>query len=142
MAAEMMAMDEMKSEISMAQGTECVSDYGMEGAAPMEKDAAAIEAEESPAAEPAAVRIACGIEEITLDAADSAVIMDYLSSDQWIPSAANCRCDYTLYVNGLAYHYHSDCGTIQDTTGQSLTLPDADRKIFNSIVGKCPMRIE
>ena len=142
MAADMMAMDEMKSEISMAQGTECVSDYGMEGAAPMEKDAAAIEAEESRAEESAAVRIVFGIEEITLDAADSAVIMDYLSSDQWIPTAANCLCDYTLYVNGLTYRYHSDCGTIQDESGHSLTLSEADKEAFNSIVAKCPMRIE
>mgnify|MGYP003525407490 FL=1 len=141
-AADMMAMDEVKSEISMAQGTECTPDYGVAGAAPMENEAAAVEAEERPAVEPAAVRIACGTEEITLDVSDSAVIMEYLSSDQWIPTAANCLCDYTLHVNGLTYRYHSDCGTIQDESGQSLTLSEEDKLIFNEIVGRCPMRID
>lgn len=142
MAVDMMAMDEMKSETSMLQEAECVPEYAMDGAAPMENDAAAVEAEESPAAEPAAVKIVCGIEEITLDAADSVVIMEYLSTDQWIPTAANCLYNYTIHVNGLTYRYHSDCGTIQDGLGQSLTLSEADKLIFNEIVGRCPMRID
>ena len=142
MAADMVTMDELKVEMSMVQEPECVPEYAMDGAAPMENDAAAVEAEESPAAEPAAVRIACGIEEITLDTADSAVIMEYLSSDHWIPTAANCLCNYTIHVNGLTYRYHSDCGTIQDGLGQSLMLSDADKLIFNEIVGRCPMRID
>lgn len=129
----MLAMGDVKFEASMAQSHEFAPEYAMDGAAPME---------EEPAAESAAVTIVCGSEEITLDDADAAVIMEYLSSNEWIMSAANCLCDYTIYVDSSTYRYHSDCGTIQDESGQSLTLSDADKNIFNEIIGRCPMRID
>ena len=94
------------------------------------------------AGEPAAVTVICGNEQMTLDAADSAVILEYLCADGWIMSAANCLRDYTLEVNGQTYRYHSDCGTVQNDDGQSLTLSEKDKAIFNDIVSRCPMRIE
>lgn len=85
-------------------------------------------------AEAPAVTILRESEEILLDAADSAIILDYLLSGEWIPSAANCLCDYTLEAYGEIYRYHSDCGTIQNGSGQSLPLTDADKLIFNEIL--------
>ena len=83
------------------------------------------------------VCIVVGDEEILMDDADAAIIRDYLTSDQWIMSAANCLCDYIIAMDGVAFRYHSDCGTIQDTTtGKSLVLEYADRNIFNSILVK------
>ena len=95
-----------------------------------------------PIAEEYLVTVTCGSETVTLDAADSAVILEYLCADGWIMSAANCLCDYTLEVNGETYRYHSDCGTVQDGYGQSLTLSEEDKEIFNGIVGRCPLRID
>ena len=97
---------------------------------------------EVPAAESAIVTVICGDEEITLDEAEAAIIMEYLESDQWISAAANCLCDYTLVVGGESYRYHSDCGTIQNESAEALTLSESDREIFNNIVGRCPMRID
>ena len=97
---------------------------------------------EVPAAESAIVTVICGDEEITLDEAEAAIIMEYLESDQWISAAANCLCDYTLVVGGESYRYHSDCGTIQNESAEALTLSENDREIFNNIVGRCPMRID
>ena len=88
------------------------------------------------------VKISCGDDEITLDDADAAVIMEYLSSNDWIMSAANCLCDYTVSVDGSIYRYHSDCGTVQDDSGHSLQLSEKGQKIFNEIMAKCPMRID
>lgn len=68
-----------------------------------------------------------------LSPADAQKIIGRLSGD-WIPSAANCLCDYTLYVNGETYRYHSDCGTVQDESGQSLILSEADKQIVNEIL--------
>ena len=85
-------------------------------------------------AEAPAVTIIRESEEILLDAADSAIILDYLLNSEWIPSAANCLCDYTLEAYGEIYRYHSDCGTIQNGSGQSLTLADADKLIVNEIL--------
>ena len=95
-----------------------------------------------PIAEEYLVTVTCGSETVTLDAADSAVILEYLCADGWIMSAANCLCDYTLEVNGQTYRYHSDCGTVQNDDGKSLTLSEKDKAIFNDIVSRCPMRIE
>ena len=71
-----------------------------------------------------------------LDQVDAAIIAEYLSADGWIMSAANCLCDYTVYANGETYHYHSECGTIQDEFGKSLPLPEMDKVIFNEILQK------
>lgn len=68
-----------------------------------------------------------------LSPADAQKIIGRLSGD-WIPSAARCLCDYTLYVNGEIYRYHSDCGTVQDGNGQSLTLSEAEKQIVNEIL--------
>lgn len=92
--------------------------------------------------EPVNVKVVCGSEELLLDASESAVIMDYLLSGQWIPTAANCLCDYTLYVTGGTYRYHSACGTIQNESGRSLTLSEEDKAIFDEIVVRCTMPSE
>ena len=90
--------------------------------------------EEPHAEEVAAVEIMKGNQTIRLNDADAELIAAYLAGE-WIPSAANCLCDYTLAVNGMVYHYHSDCGTIQDESGHSLTLDEASKQIFNEILG-------
>lgn len=163
-AADMLADGGLKSESAMSQQKDGTVtrfpqvtqwEYCFSEAAPVEDEAAPMAPEtnmsttdepaEEPreeAGEPAAVTVICGNEQITLDAADSAVIMDYLCSDRWIMSAANCLCDYTLEVNGETYRYHSACGTVQNDDGQSLTLSEKDKAIFNDIVSRCPMRIE
>lgn len=104
-------------------------------AAPMAPVAEEAKSEMS-AAEVVSVTIICGDEERTLEDADAAVIMEYLMSDRWILSAANCLCDYTLDAGGEIYRYHSDCGTIQNESGESLTLSESEREIFNQIIGR------
>lgn len=105
-------------------------------AAPMAPPAAEEAKSEMPAAETPYVTVICGSEERTLEDADAAVIMEYLMSDRWILSAANCLCDYTLDAGGEIYRYHSDCGTIQNESGESLTLSESEREIFNQIIGR------
>ena len=102
-------------------------------AAPMAPVAEEAKSEMS-AAEVVSVTIICGDEERTLEDADAVVIMEYLMSDRWILSAANCLCDYTLDAGGEIYRYHSDCGTIQNESGESLTLSESEREIFNQII--------
>ena len=68
-----------------------------------------------------------------LSPADAQVILGRLSGD-WILSVANCLCDYTLYVSGETYRYHSDCGTIQNESGQSMTFSEADKQTVNEIL--------
>ena len=82
------------------------------------------------------VRIIADGEEILLEDADAAVIRDYLTYGQWIPAAANCLCDVTFAVDDTVYRYHSDCGTVQDEFGKSMTLSEADKIIFNDILQK------
>ena len=83
------------------------------------------------------VCIVVGDEEILMDDADAAIIRDYLTQGTWVMSAANCLCDYAISVDDTLFRYHSDCGTLQDTTtGKSLALEYADRNIFNSILVK------
>lgn len=112
-----------------------------EEAAPMEDNAVADAAAEIPMAEPAFVKVICGEEEITLDENDSAVILEYLSTDEWAKDDAACLWDYTISVNGLTYRYHSDSGIIRDESGRYLKLAEADKDIFNNIMARCPMRI-
>lgn len=143
------AMDDMKMEAEVSMQTAGGSDTGIiadgssaeYAAAPMAPEPEEAKSE-APAAEFASVAIICGSERITLDGADSAIIMDCLLSGPWLQSAANCLCDYTLEANGEVYRYHSDCGTIQNEYGESLTLSESDREIFNNIMGRCPMRID
>ena len=89
--------------------------------------------------ETAAVKVIYGSEEMTLDAADAAVILEYFQSGDWIMAASNCVCDYTLEVGSEIYFYHSDCGTVQDGLGRSLHLPASVKVIFNNIVTRCPV---
>ncbi len=75
-------------------------------------------------------------EELLLEDADAEIIRDYLTYGQWIPAAANCLCDVTFAVDDTVYRYHSDCGTVQDEFGMSLTLSEEDKIIFNEILQK------
>ena len=143
------ARDELKLEAAVSMQAAGSSDAGIiADESPAEFAAAPMaplpeEANcEVPAAESVIVTVICGVEEITLDEAEAAIIMECLESDKWIPSAANCLCDYTLNVGGESYRYHSDCGTIQNESGESLVLSESDRKTINNIVGRCPMRID
>ena len=136
------AMNDMKMEsavsMQMAGGTDSgiIADEAPAefAAAPMAPPAAEEAKSEMPAAETPYVTVICGSEERTLEDADAAVIMEYLMSDRWILSAANCLCDYTLDAGGEIYRYHSDCGTIQNESGESLTLSESEREIFNQII--------
>lgn len=138
------AMNDMKMEsavsMQMAGGTDSgiIADESPAefAAAPMAPPAAEEAKSEMPAAETPYVTVICGSEERTLEDADAAVIMEYLMSDRWILSAANCLCDYTLDAGGEIYRYHSDCGTIQNESGESLTLSESEREIFNQIIGR------
>lgn len=80
------------------------------------------------------VKIMRGADEFFLDGDDIVCITEYLSSDGWIMSAANCLCDYTICVNEEIYLYHSECGTIQDGYGKSLPLPEEDKQTLNDIL--------
>lgn len=130
--SEIILMDALKSEAAAAPMIE------PEENAPELNEAVA----ECPAEGASIVRIRCGDDEITLNTEESVIICDYISSGVWIMNAANCLCDYTIYVDGVVYRYHSDCGTIQDEYGQSMTLSAEDKAGFNEIVARCPMRIE
>lgn len=138
--SNMLVMEDMKAEMSVVQSPQCPAEYMMDSAAVME------ESDEPAGGDPTlaavSVTVKFGEEEIRLDDKDSAAIMDCLASDDWIMSAANCLCDYTIYVTGEVYHYHSDCGTVQDASGRSLTLNEADKKIFNEIMARCPTRTD
>ena len=129
--ANMLLMDDMKTESAMVQQMEPAE------AAPAERVT-----DECVSEGTAEVTVRCGDEEITLDEEEAAVILEYFASGEWIMSAANCLCDYTIYVDGAVYRYHSDCGTIQDEMGQSMNLSVSDRHIFNEIISRCPMPIE
>ena len=136
-------MDNLKMESAVSMQMAGDTDSGIiADEAPAEFAAAPMAPEpeeaksEAPAAEIASVTIICGDEERTLEDADAAVIMEYLMSDRWILSAANCLCDYTLDAGGEIYRYHSDCGTIQNESGESLTLSESEREIFNQIIGR------
>ncbi len=128
--SEMILTDDLKMESAAVQKAE------PEEAVPIEEAVAQCPAEA------VVVRIKCGSDEIVLNAADAGIIYGYLSSGEWIMSAANCLCNYTIYVDGAVYRYHSDCGTIQDETGHSMTLSEKDKAVFDEIVARCPMRIE
>jgi len=69
-----------------------------------------------------------------LHADDALTIQSYLETGEWIEGKARCATDYTLYVDGETYHYHSDCGTIQNGYGQLLTLSEAEKQIVNAIL--------
>lgn len=92
-------------------------------------DAMPAESAEEPAA--AAPLAEEGI--LVLNAEDAAYILQYLSGE-WIPSTANCLCDYTVEIDGATYRYHSDCGTFQNEDGHSLTLAEEARLIINRIL--------
>lgn len=137
------AMNDMKMESAVSMQMAGCTDSGIiADESPAEFAAAPMAPEpeeaksEAPAAEVVSVTIICGDEERTLEDADATVIMEYLMSDRWILSAANCLCDYTLDVGGEIYRYHSDCGTIQNESGESLTLSESEREIFNQIIGR------
>lgn len=89
-----------------------------------------------PVEEAPAVTILRESGEILLNAADSVTITDCLLTGEWIPTAANCACDYALEISGEIYRYHSDCGTIQNESGQSLTIAETDKVIVNEILQK------
>lgn len=135
------AMNDMKMESAVSMQMAGDTDSGIiADEAPAEFAAAPMAPEpeeaksEAPAAEVVSVTVICGDEERTLGDADAAIIMEYLMSDRWILSAANCLCDYTLDAGGEIYRYHSDCGTIQNESGESLTLSVSEREIFNQII--------
>lgn len=134
-------MDNLKMESAVSMQMAGDTDSGIiADEAPAEFAAAPMAPEpeeaksEASAAEVVSVTVICGDEERTLKDADAAVIMEYLMSDRWILSAANCLCDYTLDAGGEIYRYHSDCGTIQNESGESLTLSESEREIFNQII--------
>ena len=137
-------MDNLKMESAVSMQTAGGTDSGIIAdeapaefaAAPMAPPEAEEAKSEMSAAEVVSVTIICGDEERTLEDADAAVIMEYLMSDRWILSAANCLCDYMLDAGGEIYRYHSDCGTIQNESGESLTLSESEREIFNQIIGR------
>lgn len=92
-------------------------------------DAMPAEPEEAPAAAESAEEEGA----LVLNAEDAAYILQYLSGE-WLPSTANCLCDYTVEIDGATYRYHSDCGTFQNEDGHSLTLAEEDRLIINRIL--------
>ena len=124
-ATESVAMAAPKFDPSLSAGAGYAADYVLSDS---------VSAEEPHEEEIAAVSIVHGDSVIRLNDADSELIASYLHGE-WIASAANCLCDYTLDVNGAVYHYHSDCGTIQDMSGSSLMLNAHDREVFNEILG-------
>ena len=141
---------ELKAESTVSMEMASGTDSGMIAdqapaefaAAPMAPPSAEEAKADVSAAEVLSVTVICGSEAIELDVVDSAVIMEFLISDRWILSAANCLCDYTLDVSGAIYRYHSDCGTIQNESGESLTLSEGDKAIFNDIVSRCNVQTE
>ena len=138
------ARDDLKLEAAVSMQAVSGSDAGMitdSAAAPMAPVPEEAKSE-APAAESVMVIVSCGDDAIILDETEAESILGYLMSDRWIPTAANCLCDYTLDVSGEIYRYHSDCGTIQNELGESLILSESEREMFNNIMGRCPMRID
>lgn len=146
-----MAVDDMKIEYAVSlqtaeEGNLCVDEAPAEhAAAPMTPDNGIGTVTGSSAAEPeefgketeylnVSVSISNGANSWPLNQEDAVIITEYLSADGWVMSAANCLCDYTIYADGETYQYHSDCGTIRDSFGKSLPLPEEDRLVFNEIL--------
>ncbi len=125
-AADMVQMEIMESPAAAPE-------YGQDS--PVEQDSVQSAAGITGAAD-AAVKIIFETGEIAMEPADAAVIMGYLSSEDWIPDAANCITDHTLQAGKVTYRYHSACGTVQDEAGRSLRLPEEDQQIVNDMLSR------
>ena len=128
-AADMITAGGSRTESAMSQSQESGWEYCQEAPAVMEDEMA-------DAGEPAeeAVTKVIGTDDILVPGAeDAAVILEYLRGE-WVLSAANCQCDYTLDLNGAIYRYHSDCGTFQDENAHSLTVSEDARQVINAIL--------
>lgn len=91
---------------------------------------------QTPAAgEPVNVQITRGEQRIMLGAPDATAMVSYLNGE-WIEAVPNCLPDWEITVNGMAYRYHSDCGTFQNESSCSLTVSEEDRKAVNEILSK------
>lgn len=47
---------------------------------------------------------------------------------EWIQSLGDCLSEYLIIINGNEYHYHSDCGTINDYTNMCCKTLDKELK--------------
>jgi hypothetical protein len=58
-----------------------------------------------------------------------------LETGTWEEETAECANDCRITIEGEAYDYHSECGTINDhTNGRHMTLNDEDREKLDRII--------
>lgn len=58
-----------------------------------------------------------------------------VNNGEWMQSLGDCLSEYLIIINGNEYHYHSDCGTINDYTNMRCKTLDKELKdTFNALL--------
>ncbi|MBR3693305.1 MAG: hypothetical protein IKL88_02145, partial [Erysipelotrichales bacterium] len=71
----------------------------------------------------------------TLTVKESQIITDLLEEIEWVKGTSDCLSDIKLEVGDSTLHYHSDCGTLNDTRNLvSYTLSIEDKHTVNEII--------
>lgn len=74
--------------------------------------------------------------EMGIDENSKQIILSVLNHGHWTDGVPNCGHDYEFTAKNAKLQYHSECGTIYDTTNRcSLLLSDTDQAKINQILG-------
>jgi hypothetical protein len=72
---------------------------------------------------------------VPLSAEEIETVRKMLETGTWEEETAECANDCRITIEGEAYDYHSECGTINDhTNGRHMTLNDEDREKLDRII--------
>ena len=68
---------------------------------------------------------------------DVAVIADFVGSGNWMEGTSDCMDDCIIFMDGEEIHYHSDCGTFNDTVNEKRRhLTEKQQAEVNAILEK------
>ncbi|MCQ2354002.1 MAG: hypothetical protein MJ102_02735 [Clostridia bacterium] len=70
---------------------------------------------------------------------DSLNVKDIIKDQEVISDLSNCGWDYLIEIDGVEYHYHSECGTFNDYDHKlSFTVSDGQQETINAILAANP----
>lgn len=127
--------------LTACSGINSAGDPATGGTASSVPDSSA-DPDEAQPAQPSAVRGTvshAGAEKTyELTAEETEQILAMIENGAWnADGTTDCANDCKLTINGKIYHYHSACGTLNDTgNDRCLTLADTEKESINAVLGK------
>jgi len=80
-----------------------------------------------------------GVSKTITDENDIGTIAQILSSQNWQEGTADCLSEFKITLDGEDYYYHSDCGTVNDSTNnRSLSLTNEQKSEIDRVLASMP----